>query len=152
MLYGRESATDRIGDLLRSARCGRGSALAVLGPAGIGKTAVLELAAEESAEHSLVLHTRGTAGEQAIPYAGLAAILAPLFHLLPSLSPTQAQSLAGALGLDAPVPDGALPVYMATLRLLSTAAQERPVLLVEYVNSTWPHRGGLSWPHRRGCG
>ena len=22
----------------------------------------------------------------------------------------------------------------------------------EYVNSTWPHRGGLSWPHRRGCG
>lgn len=25
-------------------------------------------------------------------------------------------------------------------------------LTSEYVNSTWPHRGGLSWPHRRGCG
>ena len=24
--------------------------------------------------------------------------------------------------------------------------------LGEYVNWTWPHRGGLSWPHRRGCG
>ena len=22
----------------------------------------------------------------------------------------------------------------------------------EYVNSTWPHWGGLSWPHLRGCG
>ena len=21
----------------------------------------------------------------------------------------------------------------------------------EYVNSTWPHHGGLSWPHLRGC-
>ena len=26
------------------------------------------------------------------------------------------------------------------------------VALTEYVNSTWPHRGGLSWPHLRGCG
>lgn len=23
---------------------------------------------------------------------------------------------------------------------------------LEYVNSTWPHHGGLSWPHLRGCG
>ena len=26
------------------------------------------------------------------------------------------------------------------------------VLLCEYVNSTWPHHGGLSWPHLLGCG
>ena len=25
-------------------------------------------------------------------------------------------------------------------------------LPLEYVNSTWPHHGGLSWPHLLGCG
>jgi len=26
-----------------------------------------------------------------------------------------------------------------------------PAYKSEYVNSTWPHHGGLSWPHLRGC-
>jgi hypothetical protein len=26
------------------------------------------------------------------------------------------------------------------------------IAVPEYVNSTWPHHGGLSWPHLRGCG
>ena len=27
-----------------------------------------------------------------------------------------------------------------------------PGPVLEYVNSIWPHHGGLSWPHRLGCG
>ena len=27
-----------------------------------------------------------------------------------------------------------------------------PLVPLEYVNSTWPHHGGLSWPHLLGCG
>jgi hypothetical protein len=42
------------------------------------------------------------------------------------------------------------------MRAFSLYFDEVPVIMLngksEYVNSTWPHHGGLSWPHLRGCG
>jgi hypothetical protein len=41
---------------------------------------------------------------------------------------------------------------MPAARHAGAGADHISIQQVEYVNSTWPHCGGLSWPHRRGCG
>ena len=68
-LIGRERERAAIGRLLDEARCGRSGALVVRGEPGIGKSALLEDAAEQ-AEGMLVLRTAGVDAESDLAFAG----------------------------------------------------------------------------------
>lgn len=76
MLYGRVGEQDRIDRMLSSARAGASGALVIHGEAGIGKTALLEHAAE-AAGAGRVLRTVGIESEMELAFGGLHQLLRP---------------------------------------------------------------------------
>ena len=74
MLLGRESECEAIDALLRAARESRSGALVLRGEAGIGKTALLQYAAEH-ANGMRVLSGSGVETESELPFAGLHQLL-----------------------------------------------------------------------------
>ena len=70
MLLGRATETARLDGLIRDAGEGRGGALVVEGAPGIGKTALIEDAAQRAAQLS-VLRIAGVESELVLPYAAL---------------------------------------------------------------------------------
>jgi DNA-binding CsgD family transcriptional regulator len=123
----REQAT--ILDMLNRVRAGRGCGVCLRGEAGIGKSALLEVAAEH-ATGMLVLTTEGVPPESDLAYATLHRLLLPVAGRLGRLPPPQARALDVAFGRsDGPAPDRFL-VALATLSLLSESAADRPVLCV----------------------
>ena len=125
-LVGRSAERSRLYRLLADAKQGRGRAVVLRGEAGIGKTALLEYAAD-IAQGFRVLRVAGVESEAEIPFAGLQLMLAPFADRLDDLSELQAGALRGALGSTAAGGDGLL-VGAATLALLSELADERPLL------------------------
>ena len=97
------------------------------GEAGIGKTALLARAAERATGNT-VLRTAGVEAESDLAFAGLYGLLRPIMEKLGDLPKTQADALAGALGLAASLGSDRLLVSAATLSLLAAAAEEGPVL------------------------
>jgi predicted ATPase len=77
MLLGRERELTVIDELVRDVRAERGRVLAVVGEAGIGKTALLE-AAVGRADGLRVLRMQGFESETVVPNAGLDALIRPL--------------------------------------------------------------------------
>src|SRR5580765_5601319 len=126
-LYGREAETGRIVSLLDAARAGRSAVLVVRGEPGIGKTALLRYAARR-AQEATVLSARGLETDQRLAFSGLADLFLPVLGRLEAIPRPQSAALAGALGLGAPVAGDGFLVRVATLSLLSAAAEERPVL------------------------
>jgi hypothetical protein len=128
-LVGRESEIAALDGLLGAARDGRSGALLVRGEAGIGKTALLNHAAD-AANDFRVLRAAGIESEAELPYATLHQLLRPLGDRIDALAEPQARALRGALGLaDETVADRFL-VGVGTLTLLADAADERPLLAV----------------------
>ena len=70
MLLGRGPETTRLDELIRDAAGGRGGALVIEGVPGVGKTALLEDAAQCAPQLS-VLRVAGVESELALPYAAL---------------------------------------------------------------------------------
>lgn len=127
---GRDTELAAIAALVDRARGGRSGALLVTGEPGIGKTALLECAAE-SATGLSTRWTVGTENETAIGHAGLLTLLSPLRDRLDRLPGPQAAALGHALGwTDAGGPPSPLLVAGATVAMLSADAAERPVLVV----------------------
>ena len=104
MLVGRHAERARIELLLDQAAAGRGGALAILGEAGIGKTALLEYA-RRRARAATVVETTGVESELELPFAGLADVLRPLLGRLDELPESQQELVRGALALGPPRPD-----------------------------------------------
>jgi DNA-binding CsgD family transcriptional regulator len=129
VIVGRSDACRRIEALVVDVRAGSGDALVLSGPAGIGKTTLLEFA-EHQAPDFLVLRTTGSPAERGLPYAALSQVLAPILTHLPMLPPVQQGAIRSALGLDPPIGADAFPVYAGTLGLLAAAAAERPVAIM----------------------
>ncbi|MER7370436.1 AAA family ATPase, partial [Nonomuraea wenchangensis] len=129
MLYGREAETERIGRVLAEARQGRSGVLVLRGPAGIGKSALLELAAREAAATGMrTLRGVGIESETELVFAALHQLLRPGLDRLGRLPAPQADALAGAFGLaGAPAADRFL-VGLGALTLLSELAGEGPLL------------------------
>ncbi len=125
MLIGRTAECTRVDALLTEARHGNGGALVVRGPPGIGKSSLLAYA-RSRADGMQLLAATGVESESRVPFAGLAALLRPLWSRLPDLSPAHAATLRGAFSL-APVPGDRFTVGLAALELLSTAAEQVPV-------------------------
>ncbi len=114
---------------MADARTGSSAILGLVGEAGIGKTALLQDAAER-AEGMSILRARGIESEADVPFAGLLELLRPALGELPAVPAPQASALQGALALR---PGGAAidsPSGRRTLSLLAAHAEQAPVLVL----------------------
>ena len=127
MLAGRATECARLDQLLADARMGQSGVLVLRGEAGIGKSALLEYAAER-AEGCRVLRAVGVEWEMELPFAGLHQLCVGLLDGRERLPTPQSEAIATAFGLSSgPQPDRFL-VGLAVLSLLSDAAEERPLV------------------------
>ena len=115
--------------LLAGARSGRSGVLMVRGEAGVGKTALLDYLLTQAAG-CRVTRAAGIESEMELPYAGLHQLCAGLLPRVDTLPTPQAAALATAFGLREGDPPDRFLVGLATLSLLSDAAEERPLLCV----------------------
>jgi AAA ATPase domain len=129
-LLGRESECAVIDRLLGDASGGVGGALVVRGEAGIGKSALLDYAAQRAAPGMAVLRADGVDAESDLAFAGLHGLLRPALAHLGELPKIQSRALAGALGLAPSAHSDRLLVSAAVLGLLTVAAEKQPVLCV----------------------
>ena len=127
MILGRTGELARIESLLADVRTGSGGSLVLRGEAGIGKTALLDLAAA-AGEDMQVLRGVGIESEIEVPFAGLHLLLYPYLDRLDSLPRPQAGALRTAFGLSEADPAERFLIGAATLSLLSELADERPLL------------------------
>ncbi len=127
MLVGRDAERRRLDALLRSAREDRSAVLVIRGDPGIGKTALLEYAAEQ-AEDMNVLRCVGIEAEHEMPFAGMHQLVRSSLELLDRLPAPQAAALRGALGLSADAVADRFLVSLALLSLLAETCEERPTL------------------------
>jgi AAA ATPase domain len=136
VLHGRDVERARLAALVASARAGRAAVLVVLGDPDAGKSALLDdliASAEADQERAAVrvLTTTGVASEAPLPFAALHRLLRPALAW-DRLPPPQARALRVAFGHE----DGGgaqvepFLVGMATLSVLTEAADDRPVLCV----------------------
>jgi DNA-binding CsgD family transcriptional regulator/tetratricopeptide (TPR) repeat protein len=126
-LVGRERECAAIDRLLELSTRAESSCLVLRGEAGTGKTALLRHAAERGGARR-VLRTTGVEGESDLAFAGLYGLLRPIVDMLGELPETQADALAGALGLAPSAGSDRLLVSAATLSLLAAGADEAPLL------------------------
>ena len=104
-------------------RLSDGGALLVSGDAGVGKTALLDVAAlHAEAAGTRVVRAVGAEFEAELSFSGLNHVLHPLLDGLAALPPLHRQALSVALGLDAGAPSDRLVVSNAVLGLLRDAA------------------------------
>jgi DNA-binding CsgD family transcriptional regulator len=129
MLLGRKDEQLALDRLFAQAREGRSGVLALVGEPGIGKTALLEHAAE-SADGMRILRARGIEAEAVIPFAGLAELLRPVLGAMDRIPAPQASALGGALALDPASARDRFAIGAATLSLLSASAEEGPLALL----------------------
>ncbi len=113
--------------VLEGARHGRGGALLVGGPAGIGKSALLEYATQ-SADDFQVVRAAGVESEMELAFSGLQQLCAPLLDGLPALPEPQRAALETAFGLGGGAPPDPLFVGLGALSLLSAAGSTKPLL------------------------
>jgi DNA-binding CsgD family transcriptional regulator len=125
-LRGRHSECATLDTLLDEARGGESRTLVLRGEPGVGKTALLDYAIG-AASGLRVLRAAGVESEMELAFAALHHLCQPLFDRLASLPDPQRDALGVALGLRAgPTPDR-FHVALATLSLLSEAAEDRPL-------------------------
>jgi ATP/maltotriose-dependent transcriptional regulator MalT len=134
LLVGRQAETALIDALLQAAATGTSGALILFGEAGIGKTALLDYAAQQSSNLRL-LRTEGVEPEADLPFAGLHRLLLPVLDSVEALPSSQAAAMRAALGLGSGSGDRFL-VGAGVLSLLSDVAAASGVLcLVD--NAQW---------------
>ena len=132
MLVGRDSERAAIETLLREARSGVSGALALVGEPGIGKTVLLEHAAEQAASSGMrLLRARGVESEAQIPFGSLLELLRPALSMLDQIPEPQTVALAQALALrHGGQAYERFAVGAATLSLLSAYAEAGPLTMI----------------------
>ncbi|GIE05595.1 LuxR family transcriptional regulator [Paractinoplanes durhamensis] len=129
-LVGREAELVVLHDLVTGAGSGTGGALVLRGPAGIGKSALIEAAQHEAhAKGMTVVAARGVASETLLPFGVLHQLLWPLLRD-PRLPETPRQLLRSALGAAGAAAPDLYAIAVATLELLVEAADRNPILVV----------------------
>ena len=101
-LVGRDHEISQIASFVRTGADGGGSLL-VMGEAGVGKTALLEVAHAVAAEAGTrVVQAAGVEFEADVSFAGLNQLLLPLLEHLDGLNSHHRAALSAALGLGDP--------------------------------------------------
>src|SRR5215472_3082975 len=126
MLLGRDRERQRIGQALAQARSGISATLALAGEPGIGKTALLDFAAERASGMQL-LRARGIESEAEIPFGSLLELIRPALILLDKIPAPQAAALGSALALRPGDGGDRFAIGAATLSLLAAYAERAPV-------------------------
>ena len=129
MLLGRGAECERIERLVARARSGASGVLVISGEPGIGKTALLDHAASVAGV-ATVLRVRGVESEVEVAFAGLYELLRPVLGDLGRLPAPQAAALEAALALAPAAAAEPHLVGAATLGLLASLAEDRPVLVL----------------------
>ncbi|MGF6881862.1 DNA-binding CsgD family transcriptional regulator [Nocardia sp. GAS34] len=129
VLYGRQGEVDRIRELLDEADKGWSSSLVLVGDSGVGKSALLDLAASLVGDSWRVLRCCGVESESELPFAGLQMLLIAGLDSLDALPANQADALRCAFGGDSPdlISDRFL-IGLGTLSLLAEMSGTGPVL------------------------
>ncbi len=135
MLLGREQEVGRIERTLALARSGESATLALIGEPGIGKTALLDHAAER-AEGMQLLRARGIESEAEIPFASLFELIRPALSMIEALPKPQAAALEAALALRPGPAQDRFAIGAATLSLLAAYA-ERGAVAVLIDDAQW---------------
>ena len=149
-LLGRGPELAKLAQLLATVRTGDSTTLVLRGEAGIGKSALLDYAAE-LADGDRVLRAVGVESEMELAFAALHQLFLPLLDGLESLPMPQREALGTAFGLSSGPPPARFLVGLAVLSLLSNAAEAQPlVCLVD--DAQWLDRSSaqvLSFVARR---
>jgi DNA-binding CsgD family transcriptional regulator len=128
-LLGREGERELLDRLLEGVRGGHGGVLVMHGEAGVGKTALLDYAAEAGRQFRIA-RTAGAEAEMELPSAVIQQLCAPFYRLMERLPEPQRDALGIAFGLvSGPAPNEFL-VGLAALGLLAEVAEEQPLLCV----------------------
>src|ERR1700730_5691387 len=129
VLRGRRSECAVLDPLIDAVRAGESRALVVRGEPGVGKTALLDYAADH-ASGCVVARAAGVQSEMELAFAGLHQLCAPMLDHLDRLPVPQRDALRAALGIGVgPAPDRFL-MGLAVLSLLSEVAEQRPLICV----------------------
>jgi DNA-binding CsgD family transcriptional regulator len=133
-LVGRERELHVLADLLDGVS-DHGAALLVRGEAGVGKSALLASASAQARTRGMrVLAATGAQAETLLPFAGLHQLLHPLLDQADELPAAQRDALYAAFGMRDGVRDEQAPnlflIALATLELLSGAAEQTPLLVL----------------------
>ena len=108
-----------------------GGSLTLFGEPGVGKSALLDAAADLAVASDMrTLRAAGAEFEANIAFAGLNQLLVPLAPMFPRLDSSHESALRVALGFgDGPTPSRLL-VATATLSLLLLAAHDQPLVVL----------------------
>lgn len=129
-LLGRDHELARLLELIGLAREGRSGALVLNGPAGVGKTALLDRLVELVSPDVRVERIVASESEMELTYAGLQLLCGHLMSGIDSLPPPQREAMQTALGLrSAGAPDPLL-VGLAARSLLAQVAGAGPLLCI----------------------
>lgn len=126
---GRHGERAALSGLLDRAAGGRGGSVAILGEAGVGKSALVDHMVGAGPAGMSVLRVTGVEVESDLAYAALATLMSQAGTALHELDHRSADALHGAIGVGDATPPG-LGVHMATLALVTFLAAREPVLLV----------------------
>ena len=127
---GRERELECLGDFLGSLKDAGASAL-VWGEPGVGRTTLLQAAADMAQTSGMtVLTADGRASGAQVEYETLHRLLHPLVRQLPGLSESHHEALNDALGLGRGRLPPTLLLYNAVLALLQATAEECPLVLI----------------------
>src|SRR3954452_21214891 len=129
MLPGRRDELAVLDGLVEDSRTGRSGVLVVRGEAGIGKTALLEHAIASALDFTL-LRAVGVESEMELAFAALHEVCPPVDDFVDRLPAPQRHALEITFGVSTGAAPDRFLVALATLSLLSEAAQERPLLCV----------------------
>ena len=128
MLLGRDPERHALDAALADARLNRSAVIVLAGDVGIGKTTLLEYAAEQAGAAGMrVLRARGIESEARVPFAGLLELLRPALGGLEQIPEPQRAALEGALALRPATAQDRFAVGAATLSLLAAHAEGAPV-------------------------
>jgi len=128
VLHGRGVELARLSALIEDARGGTAGSVVVHGEPGMGKSALLAEVLS-TASDVRVLRTQGLESESPLAFAALHRLLRPVLGLLERLPEPQAHALGVAFGHEVGRVDPFL-VAVATLSMLTEAAEEQPVVCV----------------------
>ncbi|QNA70683.1 AAA family ATPase [Streptomyces sp. So13.3] len=129
-LTGRSSALDLIKTVIDdTARLG--GSLTLFGDPGVGKSALLDAAADLAQAGGMrTLRAAGAQFEANIAFAGLNQLLVPLFPLFSDLDPDHDSALRVALGFGEGATPSRILISTAALSVLLLAAREQPLVAI----------------------
>ncbi|WP_232085179.1 LuxR family transcriptional regulator [Arthrobacter sp. SO5] len=130
LLVGRDGELARIDDIV-TGRTASQRVLLLRGDAGVGKTCLLDAAAEHAVAAGVkVLRAAGVENEAGIAFSGLHQLLHPLLHMSLRVDPRHRNVILGALGDGSLVVSDQTKVMIAALEMLCAAAEEEPLLVI----------------------